>query len=308
MKLATHNGSFHYDEVLATAILRKIYPDAELIRTRDQQLLDSADIVYDVGGVFDPSINRYDHHQKTFNTSFSFNHTVKLSSAGLIFKYFHELLFSLYNFSSFHPLYHDILNKIYNEFFLYADAIDNGYDISTEILPRTLSSVVSGFNVYVANPGEKICDVQNRQFETALQFVTIDLENYLNYIFNDYLPTYIQVESELLELDGPVYYTELNVSVDLIYDVDKKLNKEIQLVIFKNTGNFRIYSLRVEKNSFTSRCPLPEPWRGLRGADLDRVSGIDGCIFVHPSGFTGGNISYSGAIKMCNEALAATKL
>ncbi|VDH93711.1 Hypothetical predicted protein [Mytilus galloprovincialis] len=66
MKIGTHNGSFHCDEVLACFLLKQLptYKDAEIIRTRDQKVLDTCDIVVDVGGIFDPSKNRFDHHQK----------------------------------------------------------------------------------------------------------------------------------------------------------------------------------------------------------------------------------------------------
>jgi uncharacterized UPF0160 family protein len=39
MKLVTHNGTFHYDEILAASILLEIYPDAEIIRTRDADII-----------------------------------------------------------------------------------------------------------------------------------------------------------------------------------------------------------------------------------------------------------------------------
>lgn len=34
-------------------------------------------------------------------------------------------------------------------------------------------------------------------------------------------------------------------------------------------------------------------WRGVRDEALSQVSGIDGCIFVHMSGFIGGELSSS---------------
>jgi uncharacterized UPF0160 family protein len=37
---------------------------AEIVRTREAAVLDGCDIVVDVGAVFDPSIQRYDHHQR----------------------------------------------------------------------------------------------------------------------------------------------------------------------------------------------------------------------------------------------------
>ena len=43
---------------------------------------------------------------------------------------------------------------------------------------------------------------------------------------------------------------------------------------------------------------LLEPWRGLRDAELVANSGIDGCKFVHATGFIGGNATYDGALAM----------
>ena len=49
MKIGTHNGAFHCDEVLACAMLKQLpeYKEAEIVRTRDQALLDECDIVVD---------------------------------------------------------------------------------------------------------------------------------------------------------------------------------------------------------------------------------------------------------------------
>ena len=56
-------------------------------------------------------------------------------------------------------------------------------------------------------------------------------------------------------------------------------------------------------DSFESRKPLPAQWRGLRDDDLSRESGIPGCVFVHMSGFIGGNQSFEGALAMAGAAL-----
>jgi uncharacterized UPF0160 family protein len=55
VKIGTHNGAFHCDEALACAILTSLprFSDAEIVRTRDQKVLDTCDIVVDVGGIFD---------------------------------------------------------------------------------------------------------------------------------------------------------------------------------------------------------------------------------------------------------------
>ena len=74
MKIATHNGKFHADEVFAISLLRRLerFADAEIIRTRDTELLKTADVVVDVGGQYDPSTHRYDHHQVRASEEISF--------------------------------------------------------------------------------------------------------------------------------------------------------------------------------------------------------------------------------------------
>ena len=55
-----------YPQVLACYMLQQLpeYRDAEIVRSREQAVLDECDIVVDVGGVYDPATHRYDHHQK----------------------------------------------------------------------------------------------------------------------------------------------------------------------------------------------------------------------------------------------------
>ena len=104
--IGTHDGTFHCDEALAVFLLRQTttYRDAgmlssfsqmnslpsytvlDLRRTRDASILDTCDIVVDVGAVYDESKQRFDHHQRGFEEVFGHGFTTKLSSAGLIYK------------------------------------------------------------------------------------------------------------------------------------------------------------------------------------------------------------------------------
>lgn len=83
-------GSFHCDEALACWMLKQLdqFKDAKIVRTRDPAVIATADIVVDVGAVYDPQTHRYDHHQREFTGTFDDKHTIKLSSAGLIYKHF----------------------------------------------------------------------------------------------------------------------------------------------------------------------------------------------------------------------------
>ena len=79
VQLATHNGQFHADEVTAIALLHlfdKInLSEVNIARTRDQYIIEQADIVLDVGELYDEQSLRFDHHQIVGGT---------VSSAGLV--------------------------------------------------------------------------------------------------------------------------------------------------------------------------------------------------------------------------------
>ena len=64
--LITHSGGFHADELLSSVILSRLFPQAELSRTRDPQwLLPSAEkIIYDVGGKYNADAQVFGHHQQ----------------------------------------------------------------------------------------------------------------------------------------------------------------------------------------------------------------------------------------------------
>lgn len=56
VKIGTHSGSFHCDEALGCFLLRQTntYRDAEIIRSRDEEVLHDLDVIIDVGGKYDP--------------------------------------------------------------------------------------------------------------------------------------------------------------------------------------------------------------------------------------------------------------
>ncbi len=62
MLIATHSGSFHADDVVGIALATVLYPQAQVIRTRDVDVLKNADLRIDVGGKANPDTGDFDHH------------------------------------------------------------------------------------------------------------------------------------------------------------------------------------------------------------------------------------------------------
>ena len=78
----------------------------------------------------------------------------------------------------------------------------------------------------------------------------------------------------------------------------------IKFVLYADQSNmWRIQCVSVEGKAFENRLSLPEEWRGLRDEELSAVAKIEGCTFVHASGFIGGNVSYDGVLEMARKAL-----
>jgi len=71
----------------------------------------------------------------------------------------------------------------------------------------------------------------------------------------------------------------------------------------ETAGAWRIQAVSVTPDSFESRKALPEAWRGLRDEALSEATGVPGCIFIHASGFIGGNKTREGTLALARLAL-----
>lgn len=138
-----YESHFHCDEALAVFMLKQLpkYKDSVLVRSRDPAELEKCDIVVDVGGVYDVAKNRFDHHQRTFNETFSSIDSakpwkIKLSSAGLVYVHFgkeiiEEILKKTMKQKDVEKKLVEILfDKMYENFIIEIDAIDNGVEIA----------------------------------------------------------------------------------------------------------------------------------------------------------------------------------
>ena len=88
--IGTHSGTFQCDEAMGVWLLRQLpeYRNSKVIRTRDNKVLEPLDIVIDVGGVYDHSKKRYDHHQRDFEEKFTLDCVTKLSASGLVYRHY----------------------------------------------------------------------------------------------------------------------------------------------------------------------------------------------------------------------------
>ncbi|KAI7786005.1 myg1 protein [Diaporthe eres] len=335
--IGTHNGHFHADEALAVHMLRAHIPryhGARLIRTRDPKVLETCDTVVDVGGEYDADRRRFDHHQRGFTTVFPGRNT-KLSSAGLVYMHFgKEAIANRRASAAADPSTVDLIyNKVYESFVEAVDANDNGvnaYDaegIAAAGLEKkfsdggfTLGAMVGrlnpAWNEPVPSDPAEAQAAEDEKFVTASQRIGEEFDRTLDYYVNAWLPARALVEKAFTE--RPQYDAQGRIMVlsgqscpwkDHLYALEEE-NKEAGKVLYvlypeKPTpdAKWRVQTVPVTKDSFESRKALPKEWRGVRDEELDKVSGIPGCVFVHAAGFIGGNKTFEGALELAKKAL-----
>ncbi|KAH8821012.1 putative UPF0160 protein C27H6.8 [Xylogone sp. PMI_703] len=333
--IGTHNGHFHADEALAVYMLRLLptYQTSRLIRTRDPALLQTCHTVVDVGGEYDPATNRYDHHQRTFNTTFP-NRPTKLSSAGLVYMHFGKAIIAQnLGVTEDAPEVDVLFNKIYENFIEALDAHDNGisvYDpkgIAAAGLEKkfseggfSLGAMVGRLNPKWNDPVPSDPDLAQQQedekFLMASKRIGEEFSRDLDYYTKSWLPARDIVrnayakrreydpEGRILVFDGQSVPWK-----DHLYTLEEEDGgqSKVLYVLYPEKpvpdSKWRVQCVPVSKDSFESRKPLPEEWRGFRDEKLDEICGIEGCVFVHAAGFIGGNKTFEGAKKMAQKAV-----
>jgi uncharacterized UPF0160 family protein len=262
--LGVHNGSFHADEVTAAALLivhERIDRD-KILRTRDLRELAKCEFVCDVGGVYDPNIKRFDHHQAEYKGP--------LSSAGMVLLYLRD------EGIIDHHLY-DVYNRT---LILGVDAHDNGV-AKLEVGTTSFSQVISNFLPidYEASDHE-----MNDAFFVALDFVV----GHLNRLWNRSLYT-MECQSLVRKaMQETSYALIFNTSIpwiDNFFELGGDLHPA-QFVIMPSGNHWKLRGIPPSiHEKMKVRRPLPESWSGLLSEDLKKVSGIAGAVFCHKGRF-----------------------
>lgn len=344
MWLTRDSGHFHADEALAVYMLRLLptYRDSPLVRTRQPDILKDCHTVVDVGGQYDPSVNRYDHHQREFNTTFP-GHQTKLSSAGLVFMHLgRSIIAQVSGYAEGTEENNKLYEKLYGDFIEAFDANDNGvtaYDttklqdigMTKRFNDRgySIASVVNRFNYSHDAPAndeqeenkrpEQHQAEEDERFLKASEFTGGQFTSELIDASRSWLPARHAVREcfhlrEQYDPQGRIlvlpYRKEGLPWHDHLFQIEDEENCSGRTLyaLFPENGEpdskWRIRAVSRSAEGFELRKPLPEKWRGVRDEELSAISGIDGCVFVHASGFIGGNTSYEGALKMAQESLS----
>lgn len=88
LRIGVNSGKFQVSDVLACVISKMKWGNIVTTRSNDNNVLDTCDILFGVGGLYDPKQYRFDYKQNSCKETFDSGSTILLSSAGMSWKYF----------------------------------------------------------------------------------------------------------------------------------------------------------------------------------------------------------------------------
>jgi uncharacterized UPF0160 family protein len=288
---ATHSGTFHADDVLAAAALRLAKPSVTILRTRDVDQLNTADILFDVGRVFNPASCRFDHHQLEYSEARE--NGIPYSSFGLVWR---ELGVALCGSEA-------AAQRVDVSLVQGVDAIDCGVTLSKEPMPvklMSISAILGSFNLGWQDATS--AEAMNAAFEQAVKVAKAVIENAIREANSlEKAKSIVEngeivEESRLLILEHGVPWKETVVE-------SSKYDRLLYVIYPDAQSKWHLCCVPDKAGSFSNRKSLPAAWAGLDGEELDKVTGIKGCVFCHRARFVGGHTTKVGVIEMAKQAL-----
>lgn len=291
-KFVTHNGKFHSDDIFACATLSLVLENKgksfKLFRTRDLEIVKNGDYVFDVGGIYDPENNRFDHHQ--LGGAGKRENGIEYASFGLVWKKFGiELCIS-----------QEISDAVDEKLVSSIDAQDNGMDLYTikfeNVLPYAIwdafrsflptwkedENIPDSLFLEVVEIAKKILSREIKKAKDKFEAKTLVQKAY-----DDTL------DKRLIVLD--IYYPWRDALIEY--------KEPLFVVTPRLGGKWDLSTITVNKDSFKARKDLPAVWAGLQNEELQKVSGVQDAVFCHRGLFLAVANSKEGILKLAELAL-----
>ncbi len=288
MKIVTHNNYFHSDDLFAVGLLLMKYPEAEVVRSRDEEIINSADVVVDVGQVYDPSKGRFDHHQK--EGAGSRENGIPYASFGLVWKEYGGQMAGGEEEALI------VEKKLVTPI----DAVDNGIDIYKssyeDVQPYDIGDYLDAFT-----EGAQRTEDFDKYFSQALLIAQDVLKKEISRAcrqVNDWREVrriYEQtIDKRIVILPTNISWKKILISSEAVY------------VIFpRPDGQWSARAIPKTHGSYEMKKPLPKSWAGLRDEELAKVTDVADATFCHRDVWLVNARSQQGAIKLAQIALEA---
>ena len=297
-KLVTHSGGFHADELLSSVILTRLFPHAELVRSRDKQMLTPAadKIIYDVGGDFNPDRQIFDHHQRPNPLR---EDGQPYSSFGLIWAQYGAEYLAALDVPAGDIA--DIHASFDSKFVLPIDLLDNGAmepSVAGPLSVLTLPSLLGSLKPVFDDPSPTADD---DAFIAALPiagaFVVAVVRN---------LAAKARAQTlvaQAIAAAGTSPILELPMGMPYRSALDKAAADHMLFVVTPRGDDWTLGGIKVSNDTFDQRADLPAAWAGLTDKALEDASGVEGAKFCHNARFIAVASSREAILKMAEIAV-----
>jgi uncharacterized UPF0160 family protein len=295
MKVATHPGNFHADDVFAIATLGLATDGPlEILRTRDEAIQDAADARVDVGGRSDPATGDFDHHQK--GGAGERDNGIRYASFGLVWRAYGEQLTGDAEGAA----------SIDERLVQGVDANDTGQTITRSLVegvrPMTVSGVIAAMNP--AWDESLTPEQEDARFAQAVAVATRIVQDELagsaafrraHRLVHDAIGR--ADDPRIIELDRNMPWREAVVTTA----------PDALFVVYPKSDGWGMQAVPKALGAFDNRKDLPAAWAGLSGDELAAASGVDDAVFCHAARFYASAQSREGINALAAQALAASE-
>lgn len=291
--------------MLSTAVLTRLYPGAQLIRSRDSAWITLAKdrIIYDVGRAFNAATLIFDHHQRDAPLR---DDGQPYSSFGLIWRHFGRD----YLRASAVPEDHveQIHQSFDTDFVLPVDLMGNG-----ALSPAAAEALLADLTLPVLLESMKpVFDdadskAETRAFHEALAIARAFVEAAIRRKAAKYRAEAMVMQA--IADAGTSRVLELPQGMPFRAAIEKAGADHLLFVIHPRDSDWTLTGIRKSDDGFEQRADLPTAWAGLADGALEKATGIIGARFCHNGRFIAVAASRESIVQMARiaveEAIAA---
>jgi uncharacterized UPF0160 family protein len=296
--LVTHSGGFHADELLSSVILTRLFPQAELVRSRDTAWTTPAPdkIIYDVGRAYDADAQIFDHHQRPNPLR---EDGQPYSSFGLIWAHYGRDYLRAFGVPDADV--DDIHSSFDNGFVLPIDLVDNGDlapatagQLAGLTLPALLGTLKPVFD-------DRSPDADDRAFADALPIARAFIEGSIAGKAAKRRAEAVVLEA--IAQAGQSRVLELPMGMPFRKAIETAGADHMLFVVHPRDSDWAITGIRLSGDGFEQRADLPAAWAGLTDDALEAACGVKGAKFCHNGLFIAVASTREAALEMADLAV-----
>lgn len=309
IKIGTHGGEFHPDEVFAittlmTAVVDKgsipngdETPSFTIVRSRDQKELADCDLLIDVGSEYNPAEGKFDHHQE--DGAGTRANGIPYASFGLIWK---ELGLTVCDGDRIKAGFVD------DHFVQIIDAYDNGFQLfearsREESLP-CLSDIRPGQEIFDCNSlsGKSESD----KFDRAVAVAGMLLEGRISHA--GVVCENVKVIEDAINDSKRPDIVKLPIAGTSWQETLPRITDGVLFVIQEEDDFYVVRAVPETPNGSTRNIYFPEHWTGIENTQMIKdATGIDGVTFIHGGGFYAKTETEESAHELADKAIELAK-